>query len=123
MPSQSAATLRSRYVEQAASDLEQNRRRQQELSEKIKMLQQEESLLVDILNLAKRFERSSDAPSLPGQAQADTARAGTGPVSEAAEPLGGATGRPATDAESRPRSAEPKAAGREIPVSLFSDVS
>lgn len=106
MPSQSAATLRSRYVEQAASDLEQNRRRQQELSEKIKMLQQEESLLVDILNLAKRFERASDAPSLPGQAQAEPARTGAEPVSEAAEP------RPATGAESRPREAAPKAAGR-----------
>ncbi|MFE7752583.1 hypothetical protein [Streptomyces sp. NPDC057428] len=111
MPSQSAATLRSRYVEQAASDLEQNRRRQQELSEKIKMLQQEESLLVDILNLAKRFERSSDAPSLPGQAQAGSAR----PVSEAAEPLGGGTGRPAKGAETQPRKgAAPKAVGRGI---------
>ncbi|MFF4243409.1 hypothetical protein ACFYY2_02915 [Streptomyces sp. NPDC001822] len=114
MPSQSAATLRSRYVEQAASDLEQNRRRQQELSEKIKMLQQEESLLVDILNLAKRFERSSDAPSLPGQTQAETARDGAGAVSEAAEPLGGATGRPATGARTQPRRADQKAAGRGI---------
>ncbi|MFG3023909.1 hypothetical protein ACGFZQ_36215 [Streptomyces sp. NPDC048254] len=78
MTSQSAATLRSRYVEQAASDLEENRRRQQELAEKITMLQQEEALLVDILTLAKRYQGLSDPSSLPGQAQGeDTLGQGT----------------------------------------------
>ncbi|MGW1468223.1 hypothetical protein ACWCPT_28205 [Streptomyces sp. NPDC002308] len=77
MTSQSAATLRSRYVEQAASDLEQNRRRQQELTEKIAMLKQEESLLVDILNLAERYEGFADASRLPEQAQDEPAAART----------------------------------------------
>ncbi|MFF2328639.1 MULTISPECIES: hypothetical protein [unclassified Streptomyces] len=69
MPSQSAATLRSRYVEQAASDLEKNRLLQQELAEKLKMLKQEEALLADILALAERYEGSLDAPPLPEQLQ------------------------------------------------------
>ncbi|MER6693636.1 hypothetical protein, partial [Streptomyces minutiscleroticus] len=62
MTSRSADTLRSRYVAQAASDLEDNRRRQRELAEKMKMLEQEEALLVDILNLAERYEGSSAPP-------------------------------------------------------------
>ncbi|MFJ3672506.1 hypothetical protein ACIPSE_39215 [Streptomyces sp. NPDC090106] len=69
MTSQSAATLRSRYVEQAASDLEENRRRQQELAEKITVLKQEEALLADILNLAERYEGFADASRLPEQLQ------------------------------------------------------
>ncbi|MFC4330796.1 hypothetical protein ACFPC0_24015 [Streptomyces andamanensis] len=73
MTSQSAATLRSRYVEQAASDLEENRRRQQELAEKIKMLKQEEGLLVDILTLAERYDATSDPSRLPEQAQGEPA--------------------------------------------------
>ncbi|MEU1081647.1 hypothetical protein ABZ368_15665 [Streptomyces sp. NPDC005908] len=71
MTSQSAATLRSRYVVQAASDLEENRRRQQELAEKIRMLEQEEALLVDILALAERYEASSDRSPLPEQTPDD----------------------------------------------------
>ncbi|MEB3961021.1 hypothetical protein OKJ48_12310, partial [Streptomyces kunmingensis] len=67
MTSPSAATLRSRYVVQAASDLEENRRRQQELAEKVKMLQQEEALLVDIMNLAERYEGESST-STPAKA-------------------------------------------------------
>ncbi|MEU2424126.1 hypothetical protein ABZ619_24405 [Streptomyces sp. NPDC007851] len=69
MTSQSAATLRSRYVEQAASDLEENRRRQQELTERITVLKQEEALLADILNLAERYEGFADASRLPEQLQ------------------------------------------------------
>ncbi|MGA5121296.1 hypothetical protein [Streptomyces pseudogriseolus] len=71
MTSPSAATLRSRYVAQAASDLEENRRRQQELAEKIKMLEQEEALLVDILALAERYEGASDRSPLPEQTQGE----------------------------------------------------
>ncbi|MER6062346.1 BlaI/MecI/CopY family transcriptional regulator [Streptomyces sp. NPDC001792] len=56
MTSQSASALRSRYVQQAASDLEENRRLQKELAERIKMLKQEEALLSDIITLAGRYE-------------------------------------------------------------------
>ena len=84
MPSQSAATLRLRYIEQAASDLEENRRRQQELAEQIKMLKQEEALLVDILALAERHEASSDTPPLPEQAQEEPTLAPARPTSESA---------------------------------------
>ncbi|MER5500813.1 BlaI/MecI/CopY family transcriptional regulator [Streptomyces sp. NPDC002561] len=65
-------TLRSRYIEQAASDLRENRRRQQELAEKIKVLRQEEALLMNILNLAERFEPSADTTgtgALPARTQ------------------------------------------------------
>ncbi|MGW3496314.1 hypothetical protein [Streptomyces sp. NPDC001020] len=87
MTSQSAATLRSRYVEQAGSDLEENRRRQRELAEKIKMLEQEEALLVDILALAERYEGSVDVSPLPEQAQEEPvpARAKSGVRSASAE--------------------------------------
>ncbi|MGW2746277.1 hypothetical protein [Streptomyces sp. NPDC001450] len=68
MTSRSAASLRARYVEQAVSDLAENRRRQRELAQKIKMLKQEEALLMDILKLAERYEEANPAP-LPGQAQ------------------------------------------------------
>ncbi|MEV0183235.1 hypothetical protein AB0I54_28665 [Streptomyces sp. NPDC050625] len=65
MPSQAAATLRSRYLEQAASDLEENRRLQRELAEKIEMLKQEEELLIDILALTERFPQVADSPASP----------------------------------------------------------
>ncbi|MFE1955735.1 hypothetical protein ACFW9D_35300 [Streptomyces sp. NPDC059524] len=67
MASTPAETLRSRYVEQAASDLAENRRQQQELTEKIKMLKQEEALLTDILSLTERFEDPATASSRPAQ--------------------------------------------------------
>ncbi|MER6527967.1 hypothetical protein [Streptomyces sp. NPDC001508] len=68
------ASIRSRYLEQAASDLQENRRRQQELSERVSTLKQEEALLLDILNIAERFDTPSDgvvteAAPLPQQAQ------------------------------------------------------
>ncbi|MGI5439664.1 hypothetical protein ACQEV4_20430 [Streptomyces shenzhenensis] len=75
MPSPSTdASIRSRYLEQAASDLQENRRRQEELAEKISTLKQEEALLLDILNLAERFDAPSAGPApeaapLPQQAQ------------------------------------------------------
>ncbi|MFF3465219.1 hypothetical protein [Streptomyces sp. NPDC002619] len=73
MSSQSAGTLRARYVDQAASDLEENRQRQRELAEKIAMLKQEEGLLVDILALAERYEGAADPSRLPEQAQDEPA--------------------------------------------------
>ncbi|MEB3962345.1 hypothetical protein OKJ48_19115, partial [Streptomyces kunmingensis] len=69
MTRQSAATLRSRYAEQAASDLAENRRRQRELGAKLRMLQQEEALLADIMELAERADLPQDPPPLPEQAQ------------------------------------------------------
>jgi hypothetical protein len=56
-------------VEQAASDLEENRRRQQELTEGITVLKQEEALLTDILSLAERYKGFADPSRLPEQLQ------------------------------------------------------
>jgi hypothetical protein len=99
--SKPAATLRSRYVAQAASDLAENRRRQQELVERIAVLKQEEALLSDILDLAERYE-GSDAPSrLPEQSQDEPK------VTKAKRaPAGAAARRPApakAGAKGRPR--------------------
>ncbi|KUN18393.1 hypothetical protein AQJ23_39905 [Streptomyces antibioticus] len=69
MTSQSAATLRSRYVAQAASDLEENRRVQQQLTDRLSTLKQEEALLADILKLAEQYEGFADASRLPEQLQ------------------------------------------------------
>ncbi|MCX5097097.1 hypothetical protein OOK36_52145 [Streptomyces sp. NBC_00365] len=69
MTSQPAATLRSRYVEQAVSDLERNRHRQLQLAEQLRMLKEEEALLQEILTLAERYEGLSEPPRLPEQAQ------------------------------------------------------
>ncbi|MGW1602790.1 hypothetical protein [Streptomyces eurythermus] len=84
MTSQSAATLRSRYVVQAASDLEENRRLQQELTERIKVLQQQEALLEDILSLAQRYEGFADPSRLPEQMQDEPVVAKSKPASGAA---------------------------------------
>ncbi|WP_030684640.1 hypothetical protein [Streptomyces sp. NRRL B-1347] len=73
MSSRSAAQLRSRYVEQVASELAENRRRQEELAKKIELLKQEETLLTDILTLAERYEGFADATRLPEQAQDEPA--------------------------------------------------
>lgn len=55
MPAESAAaTVRSRYMQQAASDLEENHRQQQELALQIEALREEEKLLLDILSLAEQ---------------------------------------------------------------------
>ncbi|MER6345160.1 hypothetical protein ACWC10_34490 [Streptomyces sp. NPDC001595] len=84
MASEPASTLRSRYVEQAAADLRENRRRQQELLAQIKVLKQEEALLSDILSLTERFpEPSDDRPPPPPQrtpGASDTARSRPGPL-------------------------------------------
>jgi hypothetical protein len=70
---QAAESLRARYVEQAASDLQKNLRQQQELAERFKALKEEEALLGDILSLAERFEGSADPSDLPEQAQDEPA--------------------------------------------------
>ncbi|MER6077871.1 BlaI/MecI/CopY family transcriptional regulator [Streptomyces sp. NPDC001833] len=94
MTSQPAASLRTRYVEQAASDLEENRRRQRELTEKIAVLQQEEALLIDILSLAERYEGLSDASRLPDTTESESVP-GQGRHASGAAPRapGGAPGR------------------------------
>ncbi|MFE9433876.1 BlaI/MecI/CopY family transcriptional regulator [Streptomyces sp. NPDC006640] len=68
MTTRPAATLRSRYVEQAASDLEENRRLQRELTSRISALRQEEAMLMDILRLAERYEGLPDPSPVPDQA-------------------------------------------------------
>lgn len=110
MTSRPAATLRSRYVEQAASDLQENRRRQQELVERMKVLQQEEALLADILNLAERYEDLADPSHLPEQLREEPVavkakRAGAGTSSRRAATAGTAAAQSAarTGAKGKPR--------------------
>ncbi|PSM42931.1 hypothetical protein C6Y14_12130 [Streptomyces dioscori] len=109
MTSQSAATLRSRYVEQTASELEENHRRQQELTEQIAVLKQEEALLREILNLAERYGGFADTSRLPEQLQGESVAAKTqqataeslpqGPASASAQ--AGGSGRAGTKGKSR----------------------
>ncbi|MZD04722.1 hypothetical protein GTW43_06430 [Streptomyces sp. SID5785] len=82
MASQSTETLRSRYVEQAASDLAENRRRQQELTDSIAQLKQEEALLTDILSLTERFPgpRPATASDAGSDAGADAGADGETPA-------------------------------------------
>ncbi|MFF5499840.1 hypothetical protein [Streptomyces aquilus] len=106
MTSQSAATLRSRYVAQAASDLEENRRRQQELADRISVLKQEEALLADILNLAERYEGFADASRLPEQLQDEPV------VAKAKKTSTGAASRRSTSAKSAPTGKTAKAGAK-----------
>ncbi|MER7705147.1 hypothetical protein ABTX81_19915 [Kitasatospora sp. NPDC097605] len=69
MTRQPASALRSRYVEQAASDLKLNHQRQRELAEELRVLRQEEALLAEILSLAERYEGFTDPARLPEQPQ------------------------------------------------------
>nr|WP_202455256.1 hypothetical protein [Streptomyces sp. SID8367] len=62
--------------------MEENRRLQQELRERISMLKQEEALLGDIISLAERYEGFTDASRLPEQAEDE--RVGTEPKRAAA---------------------------------------
>lgn len=111
MTSQSAAALRSRYVEQAASDLEENRRLQQQLRERISMLQQEEALLGDIISLAERYEGFTDASRLPEQLQGEQVvtepkRAAASATARSASAKTSSAGTPAkAGTEGKPRQA------------------
>jgi hypothetical protein len=117
VPSQSTTTsIRSRYADQAASDLQDNRHRQQELAEQIDVLKQEEALLLDILNVAERFDAPSQAvPSeaapLPQQAQDEPALAPAAPAAAVAAP---ATPRRRAAAGSKP--AKKRSAGSSAKV-------
>ncbi|MFH8625945.1 hypothetical protein ACH4A8_29345 [Streptomyces vietnamensis] len=111
MAHQSTSRLRARLVDQAASDLEENRRRQLELAKKIELLKQEEVLLLNILDLAERYEGLSDPPPLPEQAQNEPVLHGTGTPRTSAAPQvtpvrdtapGGRTARAAAKGKSRP---------------------
>ncbi|MEV8070655.1 hypothetical protein AB0P32_31865 [Streptomyces sp. NPDC085995] len=126
MPTKSAtATVRSRYAEQAASDLAENRRQQQELTRQLETLQQEETLLLDILSLAGH--PAADAAHVPQQARNEpepaARQAPSVPEPAAAAPDTSAedapAGRPAP-AESEDAAAEakaPKAAAKAAPKS------
>lgn len=109
MPSQSAATLRSRYVEQAASDLEKNRQLQQELARRLDMLKQEEALLVDILTLAERYEGFLGEAPLPRQKRQEaalvgnTTRDGAGDTSRKRPPARQAKAAGGPGAKEKPR--------------------
>ncbi|MFG2122806.1 hypothetical protein [Streptomyces sp. NPDC048710] len=107
MTSRSAASLRARYVEQAVSDLAENRRRQRELAQKIKMLEQEEALLMDILTLAERYEEANPAP-LPEQVQQRpvTTRAKAAERGKSRQPLLGDALIELLDTHDEPRSAK-----------------
>ncbi|WP_439944710.1 hypothetical protein [Streptomyces sp. BBFR115] len=126
MPTKSAtATVRSRYAEQAASDLAENRRQQQELTRQLETLQQEETLLLDILSLAGH--PAADAAHVPQQARNEPEpaprQAPSVPEPAAAAPdtsaEDGPAGRPAP-AESEDAAEEakaPKAAAKAAPKS------
>ena len=66
------------------SDLAENRRRQGELAEKLKMLKQEEALLTDILRLAERYEEAKPAPE--PEPEPEPEQAGQRPVTLRAKP-------------------------------------
>ncbi|WP_031010104.1 hypothetical protein [Streptomyces sp. NRRL F-5727] len=110
MTTQSTAT---RLVDQAASDLEANRRLQQKLTERITVLQREEALLLDILSLAQQYEGFADPSRLPEQPQDEPGTAAT----KAKRASAGAEARRATPAKAaatgRPRKAGTKAKARQ----------
>ncbi|MFG2915047.1 hypothetical protein ACGF0D_19425 [Kitasatospora sp. NPDC048298] len=83
MTLQPASTLRSRYVEQAASDLEKNHQRQRELAEELRTLKQEEALLAEILSVAERHEGPSDRALPSGRTPAEPAAVPTVPTAPA----------------------------------------
>ncbi|MFI0508203.1 hypothetical protein RKD19_000246 [Streptomyces canus] len=95
MPNKSASTtVRTRYIEQAVSDLEENRRQQQDLTDRLDTLRQEETLLLNILSLAE------ESAKVPEQAQGEESSSSHIP-SESAVPAA-ATPRQGRSAGKRP---------------------
>ncbi|QEV65145.1 hypothetical protein CP982_36800 [Streptomyces spectabilis] len=94
-------------MEQVASELTENRRRQEELAKKIELLKQEETLLTDILTLAERYEGFAGASRLPEQTQDE-------PVVAQAQRRGsaGATARRSTPGGAAPEKADAQAAAQ-----------
>jgi hypothetical protein len=114
MPIESTdATLRSRYAEQAAADLEQNRRQQEELAHRLETLRQEETLLRNILDIAERPGATPAQAHVPHQAQGEpvtpSAAPAPAPAEEPAAAEDGAAAAPAekTEAQQETVSAEP----------------
>ncbi|MER7569287.1 hypothetical protein ABTZ93_41330 [Streptomyces sp. NPDC097941] len=85
-------TLRGRYSDQAVADLEENRRRQAELLSHLDVLQQEETLLLDIIKVTGAS--TGRAGSAQHQSQA-TEAAATEPSPTAPASLAPGPGRPA----------------------------
>jgi hypothetical protein len=86
--------------------LEENRRRQQELAERISVLKQEEALLADILNLAERYEGFADASRLPEQLQDEPV------VAKAKKTSTGTASRRSASAKSAPTGKTAKAGAK-----------
>ncbi|MFI7143136.1 hypothetical protein ACIBQ5_37250 [Streptomyces massasporeus] len=86
VPTKSAtATIRSRYAEQAASDLGENRRQQKDLAHHLEVLRQEEALLLDILKLAEdaAVPPPDGSTSVAGQDREELVR----PAGDSASPV------------------------------------
>ncbi|MFQ6147083.1 hypothetical protein ACLMNJ_29140 [Streptomyces seoulensis] len=93
MPIKSAsATVRSRYAEQAVTDLAENRRRQNELTRRLETMRQEETLLLNILSLAEHPAAAPEPAHVPQQ------------------------GRPRNDADLRPAATTPSPAADGVPA-------
>ncbi|MGW1929672.1 hypothetical protein [Streptomyces sp. NPDC001919] len=103
MTNQSTAT---RLVEQAGSDLAENRRLQQELAERLTTLRHEEALLTDILKLAQQYEGSAVPSRLPQQSQAEPV------VARAERPAAGSGGRRSTAPKRARAAGTPEAAAK-----------
>ncbi|GGM25551.1 hypothetical protein GCM10010129_82600 [Streptomyces fumigatiscleroticus] len=111
MPTKSATdTIRSRYAEQAASDLADNRRQQQELTRQLEVLEQERALLQDILKLAGS-PAAADPAHVPQQAQD-----GPGPEPAVSASAVSASARPAAPADTAvPAVPAPSPAADDVP--------
>ncbi|MFD7817161.1 hypothetical protein ACFV6E_30185 [Streptomyces sp. NPDC059785] len=97
MPSESATAANwSRYAGQAVSDLEENRRRQRELTRQMELLRQEESLLLSILTLADHPAAAQDSSHVPEQARGErgTDSGVPAPAAGTPSPAGDSTGKP-----------------------------
>ncbi|WP_436842752.1 hypothetical protein [Streptomyces flaveolus] len=93
-------------MEQAAADLEENLRQQQELARRIDALREEETLLKSILDLAGHSE------VMPEQAQESTPRPFRAPSRGAPTSAGRGGGRAAAAPQQRGRKARQSAATR-----------
>ncbi|MFJ9822825.1 hypothetical protein ACIRSU_00440 [Streptomyces sp. NPDC101160] len=112
MTSKPAPAFRARLVDQARSDLEANRRRQQELAEKVRLLKQEEALLVDILKLAERYEGLAEASTLTEQPQEEAASTGTTSRRASASATSRTPSRPTARKARTAKAARPAAKGK-----------
>ena len=118
VPIESAdATLRSRYAEQAATDLEQNRRQQEELTRQLESLRQEETLLRNILDLAEHPGDASAQAHVPHQAQGEPAA----PAPESASASTAADEAAPAEESAAPAPAEQKQEAEQAPQEAKAD--